>query len=165
MWIAAHYQWTPQGYVFIDGRWDYPLDGRGMLFAPVAFTSPVYQQTGYVYDPGYLIDSEMLADNLFVDPKYQDYCFGDYYGPQYQQAGIYPWYSVGTGGYLYDPVFVYQSWIDRRHNIHWRDDLRHRYDRLVRDPAARPPHTWLRCRASRANGPRGHPLPTVGEAC
>jgi hypothetical protein len=155
MWIAAHYQWTPQGYVFIDGRWDYPLDGRGMLFAPVAFTSPVYQQQGYVYDPGYLIDSEMLADNLFVDPTYQDYCFGDYYGPQYQQAGIYPWYSVGTGGYLYDPVFSYQSWVDRRRDVHWRDDLRRRYDRFMRDPAARPPHTWRDAERLARTGPGG----------
>jgi hypothetical protein len=155
MWIAAHYQWTPQGYVFIDGRWDYPLNERGMLFAPVAFQSPIYQQAGYVYSPDYLIDSQLFADNLFVDPTYQDYYFGDYYGPQYQQAGILPWYSVGTGAYLYDPIFTYQSWFDRRHNIHWRDDLRRRYDRFVRDPAARPPHTWRDEQRLARTGPGG----------
>lgn len=142
VWVAAHYQWTPQGYVFIDGHWDYPLDERGMLFSPVAFQSPIYQQPGFVYSPDYLVDSDLLADNLFVDPAYQDYYFGDYYGPQYQQAGMYPWYSVGTGAYLYDPIFAYQSWIDRRRNVHWRDDLRRRYNDFVRNPSARPPRTW-----------------------
>ena len=130
------------GYVFVDGRWDYPLDQRGMLFTPVAFQSPLYQQAGFSYSPGYLIDLGLLADNLFVNPAFQDYCFGDYYGNQYQQAGIYPWYAVGTGAYLYDPIFGYQSWFDARRNPHWRDELTQRYARLVKDPAARPPRTW-----------------------
>jgi WXXGXW repeat (2 copies) len=155
VWVAAHYQWTPQGYVFIDGRWDYPLDNRGMLFSPVAFNSPVYQQNGFVYNPDYVIDSQLLADNLFVDPTYQDYYFGDYYGSQYQQAGIYPWYSVGTGAYLYDPIFAYRSWFDRRHNVHWRDDLRRRFDRMVHDPAARPPRTWRDEQRLARTGPGG----------
>ena len=30
-WCAAHYQWSPGGYVFIDGFWDYDLDQRGVL--------------------------------------------------------------------------------------------------------------------------------------
>ncbi len=142
MWVAAHYEWTPNGYVFVDGRWDYPLDQRGILFTPVAFQSPLYQQAGFSYSPGYLIDMGLLADNLFVNPAFQDYCFGDYYGNQYQQAGIYPWYAVGTGTYLYDPIFGYQSWFNARRNPHWRDQLTQRYARLVKDPAARPPRTW-----------------------
>jgi hypothetical protein len=155
LWVAAHYQWTPQGYVFIDGRWDYPLDGRGMLFSPVAFDNSVYQQNGFVYTPDYMLDSTLLADNLFVDPTYQDYYFGDYYGPQYQQAGILPWYSVGTGAYLYDPIFAYRSWFDRRHNVHWRDDLRRRYDRLVHNPGERPPRTWRDEQRLARTGPGG----------
>ena len=76
------------------------------------------------------------------NPAFQDYYFGDYYGDQYQAAGIYPWYAVGTGAYLYDPIFAYRSWYDRRRNPHWRDDLRQRYTRLVRDRDLRPPRTW-----------------------
>jgi hypothetical protein len=156
MWIAAHYQWTPQGYVFVDGRWDYPLNERGMLFTPIAFQSPVYQTAGFAYSPAYLIDTAALADNLFVNPTFQDYYFGDYYGNQYAQAGILPWYSVGTGAYLYDPIFTYQGWFDRRRNPHWRDDLRRRYDGFVRNPAARPPRTWRdEQRLARAGGVGG----------
>ena len=142
MWMAAHYAWTPSGYVFVDGRWDFPLEQRGMLFAPVAFVNPLYQQNAFVYSPASVIDLAMLSQNLFVNPAFQDYCFGDYYANQYQQAGIYPWYSVGTGAYLYDPIFAYRSWYDGRRNPRWRDELRQRYDRLVKNPALRPPRTW-----------------------
>jgi hypothetical protein len=142
MWIAAHYAWTPSGYVFVDGRWDYPLDQRGLLFAPVAFVNPLYQQAGYVYSPASVVDLAMLSQNLFVNPAFQDYVYGDYYGNQFQQAGIYPWYSVGSGAYLYDPVFTYQNWFEGRHDPRWRDQLRQRYNRLVQNPALRPPRTW-----------------------
>lgn len=142
MWVAAHYVWTPSGYVFVEGHWDFPLENRGMLFAPIAFGRPVYRQAGFVYRPASVIDLTMLADNLFVYPAFQQYCFGDYYAASYQKIGIYPWFSIGTGPYLYDPIFAYRSWYDRRRNPRWREDLRLRYDRLVRNPALRPPRTW-----------------------
>ncbi len=142
MWIPAHYEWTPYGYVFIAGHWDYPLDQRGMLFTPVAFTSPIYLNPGFVYTPQYLVAVDSLIDNLFVAPGFQSYYFGDYYGPQYAGFGIYPWFNVGVGPYLYDPIFAYRSNLLWRTNPHWRDEFRTRYDRLVRDPALRPPRTW-----------------------
>ena len=142
MWVSAHYEWTPNGYVFIAGHWDYPLDQRGMLFTPVAFTAPIYLNQAFVYTPQYLVSLDNLVDNLFVAPGLQSYFFGDYYGPQYAQFGIYPWFNVGVGPYLYDPIFAYRSSLFWRTNPHWRDDFRRRYDRLVHDPNLRPPHTW-----------------------
>ena len=38
VWVPARYQWTPAGYVFVEGYWDYPLATRGVLFAPIAFS-------------------------------------------------------------------------------------------------------------------------------
>ena len=32
-WIPDHYIWTPAGYLFVAGYWDYPLESRGLLFA------------------------------------------------------------------------------------------------------------------------------------
>jgi hypothetical protein len=142
MWIPAHYEWTPYGYVFIAGHWDYPLDQRGMLFTPVAFTAPIYLNRAFVYTPQYLVSLGGLVDNLFVAPGYQSYYFGDYYGPQYARFGILPWFTVGTGAYLYDPIFAYRTTVLWRTNPRWRDDFRRRYDRLVRDPGLRPPRTW-----------------------
>ena len=142
MWIPAHYQWTPYGYVFIAGHWDYPLVRRGILFAPVSFAAPIYLNRAFVYTPINVVALNALVDNLFVAPGYQSYFFGDYYGPQYARFGIYPWFNVGVGPYLYDPIFAYRSSLLWRTNPHWRDDFRRRYDRLVRDPALRPPRTW-----------------------
>jgi hypothetical protein len=142
MWIPAHYEWTPYGYVFIAGHWDYPLDQRGMLFTPVSFTAPIYLSRGFVYTPQYLVSLGGLVDNLFVAPGFQCYYFGDYYGPQYARFGILPWFNVGTGAYLYDSIFAYRTTVLWRTNPHWRDDFRRRYDRLVRDPGLRPPRTW-----------------------
>jgi hypothetical protein len=126
MWIPAQYVWTPLGCLFVDGYWDFPLEDRGTLFAPVLFETSVYQQVAFVYTPSYLIDLGLLADNLFVNLAYPDYFFGDYYG---------------TGGYFYDPLFAYNNWYYRRENPHWRDEFRRRYDRLRRDVHERPPHT------------------------
>src|SRR5262245_5081711 len=33
VWVPAHYIWSPYGYVFASGYWDYPLVDRGLLFA------------------------------------------------------------------------------------------------------------------------------------
>jgi hypothetical protein len=142
MWIPAHYEWTPYGYVFIAGHWDYPLQERGMLFAPVAFSAPIYLNQQFVYTPQNLVALDALVDNLFVAPGSQCYFFGDYYGPQYARFGIYPWFNVGVGPYLYDPIFAYRNTLLWRTRPNWRNDFRNRYDRLVRDPALRPPRTW-----------------------
>src|SRR4051812_15419016 len=53
IWVPAHYRWTPVGYVFIDGYWDYPLARRGVLFTPVYFSRTVLVQPGFVYTPAY----------------------------------------------------------------------------------------------------------------
>ncbi len=37
VWNPAHYVWTPSGCLYNDGYWDHPLEGRGLLFAPVRF--------------------------------------------------------------------------------------------------------------------------------
>src|SRR5437763_31716 len=47
VWNPAHYLWTPGGYVFVDGYWDYPLEDRGLIFAPVVFRQPLYLDPGY----------------------------------------------------------------------------------------------------------------------
>ena len=47
VWTPAHYSWTPAGYVFIDGYWDYCLEDRGMLFAPVYCDQPLSATPGW----------------------------------------------------------------------------------------------------------------------
>ena len=51
----ARYTYTPAGYIFSDGYWDYPLERRGMLFAPARFSPDVWGTPGWNYQPRYAI--------------------------------------------------------------------------------------------------------------
>ncbi len=78
-WIPAHYVATPRGYVFVDGYWDYSVNRRGVLYAPVSFDGNAYSQPGFSYSPLYAINTAALIGNLFLRPSYGHYYFGDYY--------------------------------------------------------------------------------------
>jgi hypothetical protein len=77
--------WTPRGYIFVDGYWDYPVGRRGMLFAPVYFNSGLYSRRGYNYSPSIVLDLALFAEHLFLRPNYHHYYFGDYYDVGYRR--------------------------------------------------------------------------------
>src|SRR5262249_51241877 len=83
VWVPARYCWTPSGCVFVSGYWDYPLEARGLLFAPVCFTRPLWQTPGWCYRPSYAVGCGPLLSALFVRPHWGHYYFGDYYGDAY----------------------------------------------------------------------------------
>ena len=93
VWVPAHYVWAPRGYVFVDGYWDYAIGRRGVLFAPVYFNAGVYARRGFSYSPETVIDLGALVNHLFLRPRYEHYYFGDYYAPNYQNAGFYSSFS------------------------------------------------------------------------
>ena len=93
VWIPAHFVWTPGGYLFVEGYWDLPLASRGILFAPVYYAQPVYLQPAYVFSPSITIATSGLVANLFIQPSYHHYCFGDYYDRSFLSVGIFPWFS------------------------------------------------------------------------
>ena len=67
-WVPARYCWSPGGYIYVDGYWDYAVDCRGVLFAPVCFPRPVYDDPGYYYTPSIVIAADIFANHLFVRP-------------------------------------------------------------------------------------------------
>jgi hypothetical protein len=117
VWVPAHYVWTPGGSIFVDGYWDYPLETRGVLFAPVVFSQPLWQTPGWCYRPRYTVcvDDSFFA-SLFVGPSCGDYYFGDYYDPAYLTAGYQPWCRYGPRHY--DPLYGYYRW-SHRDNPGW----------------------------------------------
>jgi hypothetical protein len=140
-WSPAHYVWTPRGYVFVGGYWDYPVQRRGVLFAPVYFEASVYAQRGYRYSPTIAIDLGVFSDHLFLRPSYHHYYFGDYYAPSYSRVGFYASFSFHSGRHGYDPIYSHQRWEHRSD----RDWDRHRtttYEYRRDHENARPPHTW-----------------------
>ena len=142
LWVPAHYVWSPNGCLFVDGYWDRPLATRGQMFAPVYFQQPVYTQPNYTYTPAVGLVAGALMSNLFVRPSYSSYYFGDYYGSNSAQSGIYPWYSYHQSRYGYDPIYAYASTVNTRRDPQWVDQVRESY-RYRRDhPEARPARTY-----------------------
>jgi WXXGXW repeat (2 copies) len=119
-WIAAHYCATPSGYVFVDGYWDYPLEDRGLLFAPVVFNQPLWQNSAWSFQPDSCLDTSNLLTSLFVRPGWSCYYFGDYAGSAYRRAGYRPWARYGARHH--DSLFEYYRWA-HRHDRSWYSGL------------------------------------------
>jgi hypothetical protein len=149
-WIPAHYCWTPAGYSYVSGYWDYPPEDRGLLFAPVAFSEPLWLNPDWYYRPSYCLNVGDLLSWLFCRPRYCHYYFGDYFGAGYYDAGYYPWFAYGRR--WHSPLFGYYAW-QHRGERGW-------YNGLVRDYRAR-------ATGDLARSPRGlvmplHDMPSHG---
>jgi hypothetical protein len=139
-WVPTHYSWTPSGYAFFNGYWDYPIQRRGLLFAPVLFQGGV--RAGFVYTPRLVLDLRILAASLFVRPRYDHYYFGDYYAAEYTRAGYYPWFSFHGSRFGYDPLYAQLAWTNIRQNPNWEQQLRANFIERRDKPVFRPPHTY-----------------------
>jgi hypothetical protein len=149
LWVPAHYAWSPSGYVFIDGYWDYPLVQRGVLFAPVYYREPVFQQADYHYTPTTVISTDLLTLHFFSRPRYCHYYFGDYYASRYREIGIEPWLMAPRLRGVYDPIFTYYSWDSRRSGRDWYETARDHYDFFSRNERYRPAATFAALRRQR----------------
>lgn len=137
-WVPAHYVWTPRGYVFVDGYYDYTVARRGVLFAPVYFNSNIYSRRGFAYSPVTVINPAVFASHLFLRPSYGHYYFGDYYGSNYSSSGFSPWFSFFSSRSGYDPFYAQQRWQHRRDDQwdrHVEADFAHRRDHEEARPA------------------------------
>jgi len=143
IWIPATYAWTPRGYVFCQGYWDYTIGARGVLFAPVAFDLAFCRRPTFVYTPSIVIRLEVLITSLFSRPRYRHYYFGDYYDRRYARVGIHPWFDYRTDRRWYDPLGDHMRRIYLRKNPLWEADLRRQYDRRVAGHEPRPPRTLV----------------------
>ena len=141
MWSPAYYVWTPRGAVYVGGYWDYPVERRGILFAPVYYQSHGYARRGYTYSPRIAINLALFQDNLFLRPSYHHYYFGDYYGSRYEQDGFFASISFQSRRQGFEPFYAYNRW-EHRSDRGWVQRYQASYqDRRVNE-AARPPRTW-----------------------
>ncbi len=140
-WTPSHYQWTPRGYVFIDGYWDYEVAHRGVVFAPVRFEHSYYDRPNYSYTPLMAISLNVFVNHLFVRPSYGHYYFGDYYEPRYRNEGFFASYSYRTGRNCYDPLYAQSRW-EHRDDHNWERSRREDFDYYRDNQDARPPRTW-----------------------
>ncbi len=146
VWTSAHYRWTPAGYVFIDGYWDYPLADRGILFAPAYIPSVVYMAPGYIYTPTVVVREECLYGAFFARRGFGCYYFGDYFAPSYASIGFVAWSghvsaSITIGGY-HDPLFSYYR-CGYRSDPYWHGGITNLYVGRFRGDYMRPPTTFI----------------------
>ncbi len=132
IWQPACYVYTPQGYLSVDGYWDYLPTDRGQLYAPVVFYNSVYLQPNYVYRPYYpLADAASLLLNLFVRPGCPHYYYGDFRGPSYVSIGYRPWYDHSIGHGYASPWLSYYDSKYRRSGINFVGSMQ-RYESHLR---------------------------------
>jgi len=141
VWVPPHYQWAPRGYVHVDGYWDYPLDRRGVQFAPIALNQRLMAQPGFSFTPQMVIDAGVFANHLFLRPNYGHYYFGDYYDDQYTTAGFRSSNEFHTNQYGYDPIYVRQRWQNRQESD-WENRVRANFQHHRDHVDARPPRTF-----------------------
>ncbi len=139
-WTPACYRWTPRGYLYVNGYWDYPVASRGVVFAPVRFQRSYISQPGFFYAPSAVISLSVFTNHLFLRPSYCHYYFGDYYAPVYRDR-YYPSYSCYGGRRGYDPIFAYNRW-ENRHDRNWVRERQNYYEHRRDNVGARPPRTW-----------------------
>ena len=144
VWNPARYYWNSSGYCYNDGYWDYPLEDRGLLFAPVWFNQPVFRRWGYSYCPSYFWRPGFLLDCLFVRNGFNNYWCGDYYGGFYRGCGFAPFFSLTffNSNRHCDPHYNYNRW-NNRHDRDWDRRVADRHDRRERGDLARPPRTLV----------------------
>jgi hypothetical protein len=138
VWTPSCLRWTPAGYVFVNGYWDYPLARRGLLFGCLGFR-PGFQFTGFNYVPSYVVAGRFLPTALFVRPAWGHYYYGDYFGAKYAGLGFQPWINYRVGRYAYDPVYAHYR---ATHPAERVRQLRTLYAGRARGTVPVPPHTF-----------------------
>ena len=141
IWMPSRYVPTPNGYVYIDGYWDYPLARRGLTFAPVVFAPTVLARPSFSYTPVVALAAGGLLANLFIRPATNNYYFGDYYtasgrGPG---SGYVPWFGHPHHRSGYDPLYAQMAAVHRHQEPNWdrriREDYQYRFDHHEARPA------------------------------
>ncbi len=141
VWVPAHYVYTPHGYIFVEGYWDYALERRGAVFLPVYCSPEARVRVSFVFSPYLVFDVSFLTRNLFCSPRRHHYYYGDYYGDRYFADGYRPWFEPSRRSRCYEPIFSYAQW-HHRDDRGWANRQRSDYEYRRDHDDARPPRTY-----------------------
>jgi hypothetical protein len=119
LWYPARYIWTPLGFLFASGYWDYYWPARGLLY-PALYYGNHFPFIGYIYHPYYALRVNPLAAALYVNPHVSHYYYGNYAGANFRQWGLQSWANYSARSY--DPVFAYER-VANRGNPQWQAGL------------------------------------------
>ncbi|RMF40966.1 MAG: hypothetical protein D6753_10600 [Planctomycetota bacterium] len=140
VWVPARYYRSGNNAVFVNGYWDYKLNQRGQLFAPVRFRNDVTAGSDFRFQPKVAwINGSPLLLHLFVRGDTAAYYYGDYYDERYRSR-YRPWYEhAQTYGYA-DPLLSYYEWTGGGTFV---ENLRNWHKYFVEHPDFRPRSTLL----------------------
>jgi len=124
VWVCPRYLWSPGGWIFCSGYWDYPFARRGLLFAPLALRGG--WGPGWVHRPRFAVGG--LLNGLFWRAGSPFYRFGPYSGAGFARAGYRPWFN---GANRFDPLVSYYR-NQNRGNAGWLDGLQRSYQGFAR---------------------------------
>jgi hypothetical protein len=141
VWIPAHYVWAPRGFIFVMGYWDYQIAHRGLMFAPLYYSRPIYRNHDYFYSPAIVLDFDSVFLSLFIRDSHH-YYFGDYYDPRYEKRGFYPWYSNQATRYGYDPYYRDYRSYRLRNDKNWEKQYHQQFEYRRNHIDARPPRIY-----------------------
>src|SRR5262245_54748237 len=114
IWQPGQYLATGSGYSYCPGYWDYPLEERGLLNAPVYFTEPLWDNPGWFYRPRFAFGLGFGAgwgtgaffNSLFYGPGFNNLYYGNYFNPWFNGGWAGGWGGGwGWGGGFWGPVF------------------------------------------------------------
>src|SRR5213078_3470314 len=117
-------------YVFVGGYWDYMVEQRGLLFAPVC-VDLAYVTPGWYYTPCCVVHNTCLLDALFVRPG----C-GYFFGSYFQNPAYTCWPDFCVYGKICDPMFAYYK---MHHKGSWEHNLKALYNGRKDGTLASPP--------------------------
>jgi hypothetical protein len=149
IYMPPEYLPSQDGSLYVPGYWDYPLQDRGLLFAPVAFYgTPWIGNPGWCYRPGFTIGLNGLFGSLFIRANTGGYYYGNYYSNGYRQQGYTPWTNYARRGY--DPLLNYYSWSNRG-TPGWNGNLAGLYTGRLNGSLPAPATTYARQLRPNAN--------------
>ena len=134
VWVPSSYFWTPYGYRFVGGYWDYVVDNRGVVYAPVYIAPAYYVTTGWVYRPRTVISFSVFHGPLFIRTGCVRYHYGNYYAPRYASAGLHVSFHFHSHRRGYDPIYS-RARYDNRRNRSWEREHRAHYQQRRDNPA------------------------------
>ena len=137
LWVPARHVWTPRGYLNCNGYWDYPLNRRGLLFAPYRFRRAAIWNRSRGFTPRVIIAANLLPWNLWVRPR-----SGHYYGPRYASAGFFPWHQFNRQRHQFDPLYSHFSRSAGVGNVNFYDQVNGRFNLLTSHADRRPARTF-----------------------
>ena len=137
IWVPARYQWTPRGYYYCDGYWDYPVQRRGVLFAPSYFHRRFRPRRIARFTPRVVVASNLLTVHFWVRPRYRHYYFGDYYNVGFANRGLTPWHQFPRQRRCFDPLYAHYG--RGRRSSEFYNQMNVQFNVFVNQPNRRPP--------------------------